>query len=61
MVRYAHTIYPYSLEKIRANTNKGLAVGHDRFKDEIELLTGRRVKEKGATFGVAKRKEIILL
>jgi len=24
----------------------GLAVGHDRFKDEIGLLTGRRVKEK---------------
>jgi putative transposase len=32
------------LEDIRVNTNRGMAIGHDRFKMEIELLTGRRVK-----------------
>jgi len=31
------------LESIRHATNKGMAVGNDRFKDEIEALTGRRV------------------
>ena len=31
---------------IREATNKGLAVGNDRFKKEIELLSGRRVTEK---------------
>ena len=35
-----------SLEEIRTNTNKGLAFGNDRFKTEIETLTGRRVKAK---------------
>ncbi len=47
------------LEEIWANTNKGLAVGHDRFKDEIELLTGRRVKEKkrGRPLGWRKEKK----
>jgi putative transposase len=34
------------LEDIRVNTNRGMAIGHDRFKMEIELLTGRRVKPK---------------
>jgi putative transposase len=34
------------LTEIRANTNKGLALGNDRFKEEIETLTGRRVKAK---------------
>jgi len=43
---FVHRVDGELLEEIRANTNKGLAVGHDRFKDEIELLTGRRVKEK---------------
>jgi len=31
------------LKEIRGNTNKGLAIGHDKFKDEIEKLTGRRM------------------
>jgi putative transposase len=46
------------LEGIRAKTNKGLAVGHDRFKDEIELLTGRRVraKKRGRPLGWRKEK-----
>jgi putative transposase len=34
------------LDEIRSNTNKGMAVGNDRFKEEIECLTGRRLKEK---------------
>lgn len=31
------------LTQIRESTNKGLALGNDRFKEEIERLTGRRV------------------
>ena len=31
---------------IRVATNKGLAIGNDRFKKEVELLSGRRVTEK---------------
>lgn len=31
---------------IRVNTNKGLALGSDRFKDAIEALTGWRVNAK---------------
>ena len=34
------------LAKIRENTNKGLALATHRFKEEIEALTGRRVKAK---------------
>ena len=26
------------LEEIRTNTNKGMAIGHDRFKNETEVL-----------------------
>jgi len=43
---FIHRVDRELLEEIWANTNKGLAVGHDQFKDEIELLTGRRVKAK---------------
>lgn len=32
-----------SLVLIREVTNKGRVIGDDRFKDEIELLTGRSV------------------
>lgn len=32
------------LSAIRASTNKGLALGNDHFVEEIEVLTGRRVK-----------------
>ena len=31
------------LKEIRESTNKGLAIGHNKFKDEIEKLTGRRM------------------
>ncbi len=32
------------LEQIRGSVNKGLALGNDRFKDEVETLYGRRVR-----------------
>jgi len=32
------------LEEIRASTNKGWALGSDRFRDEVALLSGRRAK-----------------
>lgn len=32
------------LEDIRVNSNKGMAIGNDQFKQEIEALTGRRMK-----------------
>jgi len=44
------------LAGIRANTNSGLAIGHERFKDEIEALTGRRLKPKKAGRPVGWRK-----
>jgi len=34
------------LSDIRTATNKGLVLGNDRFKDEVEVLTGRRVKSQ---------------
>ncbi len=43
---FAHDVEGELLEEIRANTHKGLAVGNDRFKAEIETLTGRRLKSK---------------
>ena len=45
------------LTSIRENTNKGLALGNDRFKEEIEALTGRRVKAKKQGRPVGWRKE----
>ena len=46
------------LEEIRLNTNKGLAIGNHRFKEEIEALTGRRVesKKRGRPSGWRKMK-----
>jgi len=34
------------LEEIRGNSHKGMAVGNDRFKEELEELTGRRLRSK---------------
>ncbi len=45
------------LAEIRANVNKGLALGNDRFKEEIEALTGRRVKTKKRGRPLGWRKE----
>ncbi len=52
---FSHHVERDLLEEIRSNTNKGMAIGHDRFKDEIEKLTGRRMMPKkiGATYRMA--------
>jgi putative transposase len=34
------------LEAIRVNSNKGMAIGNEQFKQEIEALTGTRMKDK---------------
>ncbi len=46
------------LEEIRTNTHKGMAVGHERFKEELEVLSGRRLKTKkrGRPVGWRKKK-----
>ena len=40
-------------------SKKGMAIGHDRFKDEIEVLTGRRLKAKkvGRPIGWRKKRD----
>jgi len=43
---FAHHVEGELLKDIRSNTNKGMAVGSDRFKKEIETLTGRRLQSK---------------
>lgn len=43
---FAHHLDGESLNEIRGNTQRGLAVGNDRFKEELETLTGRRLKPK---------------
>jgi len=43
---FAHQVEDELLKEIRDNSNKGLAIGDDRFKQEIETLTGRRLKSK---------------
>jgi len=43
---FTHHFSDTVLEQIRKATNKGMIVGNDRFREEIEALTGRRVKEK---------------
>ena len=34
------------LADIRVNSHKGMAIGNESFKQEIEALTGRRMKDK---------------
>ena len=43
---FEHHINEREIELIRSATNKGMVVGNDRFRKEIEALTGRRVREK---------------
>ncbi|MCG8684991.1 MAG: transposase [Desulfobacterales bacterium] len=43
---FEQDIYDQDIKLIRSATNKGMVVGNDRFLKEIEVLTGRRVKEK---------------
>ena len=37
-----------AITRIRKATNSGMALGNERFKDEIELLAKRRVRPKKA-------------
>ncbi len=43
---FTHHVDGKLLEEIRANSNGCMAVGNDRFKEEMETLTGRRLKVK---------------
>jgi len=43
---FSHHIESELLNEIRTSTYKGMVVGNDRFKEEIETLTGRRLKSK---------------
>ena len=45
------------LENIRIATNKGLALGCDRFKEDVENLTGRRVVAQKMGRSVGWRKD----
>ena len=46
------------LKEIRENTHKGMAVGNDRFKDEVEVISGRRLrsKKRGRLLGWGREK-----
>ncbi|MEA3469416.1 MAG: transposase [Thermodesulfobacteriota bacterium] len=54
---FVHQVEGQLLKEIRENTNKGMAIGSDRFKREIEALTGRRLKSKKRGRPVGWRKE----
>jgi putative transposase len=54
---FAHHVEGDLLAEIRSGSNKGMAIGDNRFKDEIEALTGRRLKPKKAGRPVGWRKK----
>ncbi|MEA2113980.1 MAG: transposase [Thermodesulfobacteriota bacterium] len=54
---FVHQIEGELLKEIRDSTHKGMAVGSERFKEEIEFLTGRRLKSKKRGRPVGWRKE----
>ncbi|MCF6355646.1 MAG: hypothetical protein L3J26_11205 [Candidatus Polarisedimenticolaceae bacterium] len=43
---FTHHLDGELLENIRSNTSKGMAIGHNHFKEQITALTGRRPKPK---------------
>ena len=51
---FTHHVDGTLLEEIRTNTHKGMALGNDRFKDELTTLTGRRFKPKKDKWGQSK-------
>jgi len=55
----SHHVDGELLKEIRDNTHKGMAVGSDRFKEEIEMLTGRRLKSRKRGRRVGWRKETV--
>jgi putative transposase len=58
MALFKHHIDGKLIDDIRRSLNKGLALGSDRFKAEIEQLTARRVTEgkRGRPLGWRKDK-----
>lgn len=54
---FTHHVESDLLDEIRSSTNKGEAIGLDRFKDDIEVLTGRRLKAKKMGRPIGWRKE----
>ncbi len=59
---FTHHIEGELLEEIRRDTHKGMAVGNDRFKEEIGALTGRRLtpNKRGRPAGWRKEKVFLL-
>jgi putative transposase len=53
----AHHVEDKLLDEIRKNVNRGMVLGRDRFKEEIEQLTGRRMKPNKAGRPVGWRKK----
>jgi putative transposase len=53
---FTHHVEGQLLEEIQTNTHKGMALGNDRFKEELVALTGRRLKSKkrGRSVGATK-------
>ncbi len=45
------------LKEIRTDTQAGMAIGNNRFKEELDALTGRRLKSKKLGRPVGWRKE----
>jgi len=56
-----HVLEAKLIEDIEQDTMKGMALGNDRFKQEIEAITGRRMvsKKRGRPTGWRKNKEDI--
>ena len=55
---FSHQVEEKLLTEIREGLNKGMALGSERFKEEVEALTGRRLKPKkvGRPVGWRKKK-----
>jgi putative transposase len=55
---FTHHVEGRLLEEIRTNTHKGMALGNDRFKEELAAMTGRRLtaKKRGRPTGWRKEK-----
>ena len=56
---FVHHVEDKLLTEIREGLNKGMALGNERFKEEIEELTGRRLTSKkvGRPIGWRKQKQ----
>ena len=46
------------LDEIRLSLNQGMSIGHDRFKEEIEKLTDRRLKPQKVGRPIGWRKKM---